>query len=90
MIGHYDIETDRILCTSFPLHYRLLHWVFNKNTMSNEEDKLLKKRQKTLFECNTVKKVSYNCKEKSVLTDFEQLENKEMTSTCNVSYYVMR
>ena len=49
--------------------------------MSNEQDKPLKKRQKTLFECNTVKKISYDCKGKSVLTDFEQLEVKEMTGS---------
>ena len=50
--------------------------------MINEEDNQSKKGQKTLFECNAVKKVTYDCKGKSTLTDFEQTEVKEMT--CSV------
>ena len=64
-----------------PPHFQRMHPVFQKNTMSNEEEKPSNKRQKTLFECNAVKKVTYDRKGKSVLTDFEPSEVKEMTGS---------
>ena len=49
--------------------------------MSNNEDRTPKKRQKTLFECSAVKKVTYDRKGKKVLTEFEKAEVKEMTGS---------
>ena len=67
--------------TSFPPHCRSLYLVFDKHTMSNKEDKPSKKRQKTLFECNAVKKVTFDRKGKTVLTEFEKEEVKELTGS---------